>query len=118
MTKYSHDRKQLALRRPFESVLTTLVGVVDQIRYAAVAARRDRQGGGSQFGPQMIAYRPSDDFAAQVHDRGKIEPAPNGWNVGVVASQTRFGAAAVKLRAMRFGAIGTSWRQAWTRGLP
>jgi hypothetical protein len=50
--------------------------------------------------------RVHDAAAVEVQDGGQIEPSLIGLDVGDVGEPERFGAAAVKLRSSRFGAIG------------
>ena len=66
-------------------ILNAAIGMVDQA--GARPLRRDRhpQGCQRQVGAQMIAHRPADDLATvEIQDRGQIEPALIGLDIGDV----------------------------------
>ena len=56
--------------------------MMDQTGARALALQRHHESRERQFGLQMIAHGPADDLAAaEVHDRGQVQPALTSWNV-------------------------------------
>jgi hypothetical protein len=61
------------LRRPLESALNAVIGMVDQA-WTGPLRREGRPCCQRQVGPQMILRRPAHDYAAvEIHDTGQID---------------------------------------------
>ena len=73
------------LRRPFESTLNSAIRVMYQSSAGALMLDGHHQRRGRQLRPQVVAHRPSHDFArVQVHDGGDIQPALACCDVGQI----------------------------------
>src|SRR4051794_26779569 len=79
-----------ALRRPLESALHTPVAMVDQPRRRLPPLQAHPQGVARQLGPEVVGHRPADDLArGHVLDRGQVQPALAGRDVGEVGQPDR-----------------------------
>jgi hypothetical protein len=74
-----------ALRRPFESALAALVGVVNETAIGAATVQRHVQRVDDELGAHVIGHRPANDRAGVgVLNGGEVQPALPGAQVGDV----------------------------------
>jgi hypothetical protein len=80
------------LRRPVESALAAVVGVMHQAWGGVALGDGHVQGVQDQLGAQVLSHRPADDPAGErVEDHGEVQPALTGALLGDVSDPQAIG---------------------------